>query len=86
MRECCPQGHGCNAPGSSEPCALDLFRAAAGREPEAAHALARWEELQQASDPSHTRADRRFHRRVYERARESALVAVLMHDGMPLAS
>jgi DNA-binding FadR family transcriptional regulator len=86
MRECCPPGRGCNASGGGEPCALELFRAAAEREPQAAHALARWRELQQASDPSHTRADRRFHRRVYERARETALVALLMHDGMRLAS
>lgn len=86
MRECCPPGHGCNSCGRDEPCALELFRASAEREPEAALALARWRELEQASDPSHTRADRRFRRRAYERAREAALVALLMHDRMPLAS
>jgi hypothetical protein len=49
----------------------------AGEEPRAALALARWEEWMRARR-SASRRERRFRRRAYERARDGALVVVLM--------
>ena len=45
-------------------------------EPDAALALARWEELQRIAADEHSQ--RRFRRRAYERARDQALRAVAM--------
>ena len=56
---------------------LELCRA--GREePEAALAVLRWDEWQQARRRVKGRAERRFRRRAYERARENALAVLLM--------
>ncbi len=78
MRSCCPPGRGCNAPQGDEPCALTLCSMVAEEESEAALALERWEELQHGSGQE-PRAERRFRRRAFERARDRALQAVAMH-------
>ena len=56
---------------------LELCRAAR-EEPEAARAVLRWDEWQQASRRATGGAERRFRRRAYERARENALAVLLM--------
>jgi len=56
---------------------LELCRAAR-EEPQAALAAQRWEEWQQARRRVTARGERRFRRRAYERARESALAVLLM--------
>lgn len=75
MAPCCPPGRGCNAPSGDEPCALTLCRAISENDPEAALALERWEEFQEADQRG---TQRRFRRRSFERARDSALQAVAM--------
>jgi len=74
MPLCCPSGHGCNAPGGNEPCALALCRAAARDEEDAALAQSRWGALEAASE----QRERRFRRRAFERARDRALIALAM--------
>src|SRR2546421_703844 len=69
MAQCCPQARGCNAPEHSEPCLLDLCRRAAREVPEAALALARWEDWQRAREHGGRRSEWRFRKRAYERAR-----------------
>ena len=81
MALCCPPGHGCNAPGGGEPCALALCRAAAQEEDDAALALARWGALEAASDEHCGDGERRFRRRAFERARDKALIALAMTRG-----
>jgi hypothetical protein len=56
-------------------CVLTLF-SAGKQEPEAALALARWDELQHAGQ--HEKRERRFRRRAFERARDCALQALAM--------
>jgi len=56
---------------------LELCRAAP-EAPEAALAAQRWEEWQHARRRATARGERRFRRRAYERARESALAVLLM--------
>ncbi|HEY2653536.1 MAG TPA: hypothetical protein VGI50_16555 [Solirubrobacteraceae bacterium] len=46
------------------------------QEPDAALALARWEELQRVADGDRTQ--RRFRRRAFERARDRALTTIAM--------
>jgi hypothetical protein len=75
MAECCPPGRGCNSPRGDEACALALCSAST-QEPDAALALARWEELQKVGEQD--RRARRFRRRAFERARDRALQAVAM--------
>jgi hypothetical protein len=84
MPSCCPIGLGCNAPAHDEPCALELCRRAASQEPQAALAVARWTQLQEARRHPRGKADRRFRLRAYQRAREAGLVALLMHGGGPV--
>ncbi len=74
MRKCCPSGHGCNAPGHDEACALDVLRAAPDECDEAALALARWQTFRRTRN----HAERRYHRRGYERARDRALLALAL--------
>lgn len=76
MADCCPPGRGCNSPRGNEPCALALC-SLDKLEPEAALALARWEELQRVNEQDH-RAEHRFRRRAFERARDQALQALAM--------
>jgi hypothetical protein len=76
MALCCPPGHGCNAPGGNEPCALALCRAVPEEE-DAALALSRWGDLEAASD----QGERRFRRRAFERARDRALIGLAMTHG-----
>jgi hypothetical protein len=83
MASCCPQGHGCNAPDGAEPCALDLFSAAAADSTEATLALKRWAALQRACANRRTEGERRFRRRAYERARDRALVTLALHPSPP---
>lgn len=83
MAECCPPGHGCNAPGGGEPCALTLCRVAAKEEDDAALAIARWKALEAASERD---GERRFRRRAFERARDRALIALAMRPGLWLAA
>jgi hypothetical protein len=73
MALCCPPGHGCNAPGGEEPCALALCEAAARDEDDAALALDRWGALESAGN-----RERRFRRRAFERARDRALITLAM--------
>ncbi len=77
MALCCPPGHGCNAPGGDEPCALTLCRAAAGSEDDAAVALDRWGACWGAFEAAGER-ERRFRRRAFERARDRALISLAM--------
>src|SRR5579864_895190 len=79
MRACCPAAHGCNGKGGREACALDVCRAAAPQLREAALALKRWDALQAASDAGSER-ERRFQRRAYQRARDSALIAIALQQ------
>src|SRR6476661_10728977 len=82
MPRCCPPGRGCNAIERGEPCVLELCRAAR-EEPEAARAVLRWDEWQQARRRATGRAEWRFRRRAYERARENALAVLLMRAQAP---
>lgn len=76
MAECCPPGRGCNSLRGDEACALTLCRLDK-QQPDAARALARWEELQRL-DADDRSAERRFRRRAFERARDRALQALAM--------
>jgi hypothetical protein len=78
MAMCCPPGHGCNAPGADEPCALVLCRVAAQQERDAALALDRWGALEEASEQKCDAGERRFRRRAFERARDQALITLAM--------
>lgn len=78
MALCCPPGHGCNAPGGGEPCALALCRTAAQDERDAALALARWGAFEAASERNCGDGERRFRRRAFERARDRALIGLAM--------
>jgi hypothetical protein len=80
MHRCCPPAHGCNDPDGGEPCALELLRAAAPYEQEAAAALARWSILERVRQRRRGGGERRFRRRAYERVRDQALVAMAMRD------
>jgi len=79
MALCCPPGHGCNAPGGGEPCALVLCREAAQNEQDAALAVARWEAFEAISGQDSGDGKRRFRRRAFERARDKALIALAMN-------
>jgi hypothetical protein len=57
---------------------LELCRELAGRDATAAAAVASWEQLQRELGRGASRRELRFRRRAYERARERALVALLM--------
>jgi hypothetical protein len=81
MAMCCPPGHGCNAPGGGEACALALCRAAAQQEEDAALALSRWGALEAAAEDNCGEGERRFRRRAFERARDKALIALAMTRG-----
>src|ERR1700727_591898 len=83
MADCCPPGHGCNAPGGGEPCALALCRVAAEDEGDAALALDRGEAREASSEGD---GQRRFRRRAFERARDQALIALAMKPGLWLAA
>jgi len=78
MALCCPPGHGCNAPGGGEPCALALCEAAAQDEEVAALAVARWGDFEAAAGQQCGDGERRFRRRAFERARDRALIALAM--------
>jgi hypothetical protein len=81
MALCCPPGHGCNAPGDEEPCALALCQAAAQDEEDAALALSRWGAFEFAAGQDCGEGERRFRRRAFERARDRALIALAMTRG-----
>jgi hypothetical protein len=81
MALCCPPGHGCNAPGGGEPCALALCEAAAQEEEDAALALSRWGAFESAAEQNCGDGERRFRRRAFERARDKALIALAMTRG-----
>jgi hypothetical protein len=81
MALCCPPGHGCNALGGDEPCALALCQAAAQQEEHAALALSRWGAFESAADENCGDGERRFRRRAFERARDRALIALAMTRG-----
>jgi hypothetical protein len=78
MALCCPPGHGCNASGGGEPCALALCREAAQEEADAALALARWDAFEAVADQDSGDGRRRFRRRAFERARDKALIGLAM--------
>jgi len=75
---CCPPGRGCNAPNGAEPCALELCRAVASIDKDAALALARWRDLEQARVRHGGDGEPRFRRRAYERTRDRALISLAM--------
>ena len=75
MAECCPPGHGCNAPGGDEPCAVTLCQAVATHEDDAAVAVERWQALEASAEGD---GERRFRRRAFERARDRALIGLAM--------
>jgi hypothetical protein len=78
MRACCPPGHGCNAAGGAETCALELCRAAAAGQKDAALALKRWNAFELARARGRSERECRFRRRAFERARDRALIALAM--------
>jgi hypothetical protein len=78
MKSCCPQGHGCNAPGGDQPCALERLRAAAREDREAELALRRWEALQRACERRRAGNERRFLARAFARARDQALIGMAL--------
>jgi hypothetical protein len=78
MKYCCPPGHGCNAPEGDEPCALSLCGTAAAEDEDAATAVERWREWQEACEPAHSDGERRFRRRAFQRARDQALIALAL--------
>jgi hypothetical protein len=78
MRWCCPSGHGCNAPDGEEVCALTLCREAAEVQQDAALALVRWQNFEEACARQCSDGERRFRRRAFERARDRALMAIVM--------
>jgi hypothetical protein len=88
MRPCCPPGHGCNADGGAEPCALELCRAAADVQKDAALAIKRWNSLELARERGRGERECRFRRRAFERARDRALIALALQPqpGSPLAA
>jgi hypothetical protein len=57
---------------------LELCGAISDREPAAATALERWEGWQEAIAAGCSRAESRFQRRAYERARETAMAVLVM--------
>jgi hypothetical protein len=81
MRPCCPPGHGCNADGGAETCALELCRAAAGVQKDAALAVRRWNSLELARERGRGERECRFRRRAFERARDRALIALALQAG-----
>jgi hypothetical protein len=83
VRPCCPPGHGCNAAGGAETCALELCRAAAEEHKDAALALKRWTSLVQARERGRGERECRFRRRAFERARDRALIALAMQPAKP---
>jgi hypothetical protein len=83
MRPCCPPGHGCNADGGAETCALELCRAAADVHKDAALAVKRWASLEQARQRGRGEGECRFRRRAFERARDRALIALALQPGSP---
>lgn len=86
MHDCCPRGHGCNAPDGSEPCALEVFRAASDELEEAELALERWTALDRACEHRGSNSERRFRKRAYERTRDRALVALALHGSAMAAA
>jgi hypothetical protein len=78
MRPCCPPGHGCNAEGGAETCALELCLAAAARQKDAALAVKRWNSLELAVERGRGDRECRFRRRAFERARDRALIALAL--------
>jgi hypothetical protein len=85
MSACCPPGHGCNAPNDAEPCALELCRAAASEDRDAALAVARWDELEHACGRQNGDGEPRFRRRAYERTRDRALISLAMRTSSKAA-
>ena len=86
MYRCCPPRLGCNAPNGGQLCALDLCRVAAAENRDAALAIARWAEFEKAREHDRSNRGRRFRRRVFERARDRALLALaLRREPMTLA-
>jgi hypothetical protein len=72
MKPCCRPGEGCNGPPSYQaPCAL--WRCRRDPRPEAARAVRLWERFSAARRERRPRAQRRFLRRAYQRARDRAL-------------
>lgn len=79
---CCPPGRGCNSAEGAEPCALELCRATAGENRDAAQAIARWDALVSARDRRGGAGEPRFRRRAYERSRDRVLIALALR-GVP---
>lgn len=72
MKACCPPGEGCNGPpGHQQSCAL--WRCKQSGRPEAARALQLWEGFSAARREQRPRAQCRFLRRAYQRARDQAV-------------
>src|SRR4051794_1607775 len=72
MKACCPPGQGCNAPpGREEPCLLR--RVERSDAPDADRAVALWKRFVRAQRAHGSRRERRFLRRAYARARDSAV-------------
>jgi hypothetical protein len=76
MQACCPTGLGCNAKTRDQLCVLQVFELTAPTIAEAATALACWKAFRTIERQGAGAAERRFRRRVYERAREEALATV----------
>jgi hypothetical protein len=81
MHVCCPTGHGCNDHKHHQPCVLQVFELSASTISEAATALTQWEAYRSADVNRAGAGERRFRRRVYERARDQALATVAIEYG-----
>lgn len=80
MLACCPASRGCNAVGADQACALELCAATAAEVAEAAVAVSRWRTFQKACEHRRNENERRFRRRAYERARDDALIALVLRQ------
>jgi len=72
MKPCCPPGQGCNAPpGREEPCLLRRCQRSDSRD--ASRAVTLWRRFNSAQRTHRPRRERRFLRRAYARARDTAM-------------
>ena len=81
LQPCCPKSGGCNAHHEKEVCALEVLGAGAREFEAAAAALSRWTTFEDARERDAPASEQRFRRRAYERARDQALVLLMLRGG-----
>jgi hypothetical protein len=72
MKPCCPPGQGCNAPAGHEESCL-LLRCQRSDSREASRAVTLWRSFTSAQRTHRSGRERRFRRRAYARARDTAM-------------